>query len=181
MRMNKQYQGEKKLLSKYVKINGQKIHHYFSGVIYENDIFETRFDFEEGEEKITSYEPNKNNSDEYKKNLKNIVGAFAVAYLPNGLGGYSKVQKLIDRKRINEAIGCSKAGNFWRDWPDRMVLKTAYHDLFKDMQSFIDPEILRSEDFKIINSSEENRYSNTIDVEANVKEEAGTYELNSGF
>jgi len=171
-----QYQGLEKIMLKFCSFN---IDHFYKEVVCEDDEFELEVDVATGFEKLTKYVKAKGKPDNYRHTLKNITGAFEVAYIKNGNGGYDQFVSYIDKNRINRAYNAAKTKMIWNADTNKMVLKTAVHELFTKLAPYMlttdevikDLETLEDEmDF----GSKETKYSNSIEAETNVREEVAT-------
>lgn len=127
-----QYQGEKKLLLKYCQ-KGGGIVHFVDDVIMNGDKFVTGRDFKTGQSVIKEHDfGDMLNRNVTWGNKDNVVGAYAIAYHRDG----TQTVVVIDKDRINRAIEASTSiekTTYKKDFR-KMVIKTAYHELFKALK-----------------------------------------------
>ena len=100
-----------------------------AAVVYEGDDFALI----EGDEDRIEHRPDfkADRNPEWLNDLNNIVGAYAIAWLPNG----EKVHRFISKsaiRRTMEAVKKKNDGSLgfgWKDWLPEMCMKTAIHRL----------------------------------------------------
>lgn len=125
--IKRQYQGVQKIMRRF---STKKIVRFADGIVCQGDVFENKFDFATGLNKIV-YEPNANID---HNDLKNITNAFAIAYVEE-LGTIVPYVCVINKQRIMRAFNASAAGGKgpWSTDTARMVRKTAYWCLYNDV------------------------------------------------
>lgn len=98
-------------------------------VVYEGDDFQLI----EGDEDRIEHRPDfkADRRPEWLNDLTNIVGAYAIAWLPNG----EKIHRFVSRSAIRRTMEAvkrknnGKLGFGWSDWLPEMCMKTAIHRL----------------------------------------------------
>lgn len=147
--IKKQYQGIEKEM---VKWSSKKIVRFAKGVICEGDTFETETDFETGLTKVIKHIKNK---DVNRNDLKNITGAYQIAYVDEkGDGKLTQYMVEIDKNRIERAMKASPTAEkpIWKADTQRMVLKTATWSLYNYvMKPFIDVPVELKADWEKTN------------------------------
>ena len=123
--IKKQYQGIQKEIRKW---SVKKIVRYLEDIICEGDEFETETDFNVGLRKVVKHVKNTNVN---RNDLKNIVGAYAIAYVEEN-EKLNQYMVEIDKDRIMRAYNASptKEKPIWKADTKRMVIKSAIWSLY---------------------------------------------------
>lgn len=132
MQLDMQYQGEEKIIMKYCrKHNGATVSNILKNVVCEGENFVTAFDFATGKVCIKAHDVKDVLARD--KTEKGIRGAYAIVYFDDG----SNITVVIDKARIARAKQAAKTKNIWNSDYEKMVLKTAVHDLYKECAKYI--------------------------------------------
>lgn len=148
-----QYQTLEKLIRMYF---AKKVYKFHEDVICVGDELNVDFDFETGDEKVTSFK--KNNGVDRNK-LENITGAFKIIYYIDDDGSKKQLVVQIDKNRIMRAYNASpsKEKTVWNQDTRKMVLKTVTWETWNNanVRAFmIFPDEIVS-DIGIVNESSE--------------------------
>ena len=127
-----QYQGEEKIIIKFCRnSNGARVTSILKNVVCAGEKFETAFDFATGKTVIKDHQITDILGRD--KSEKSVRGAYAIAYFDDG----SSITTVIDRVRIERAKKAARTKNVWTSDYDKMVLKTAIHDLYKECAKYL--------------------------------------------
>lgn len=128
-----QYQGEMKLLVKFCK-KGGGIRDFVTDVVMEGEELAIERDFKTGQLSIKEHKiPNLFKRDCTYANRDKCLGAYVIAYHNDG----SQTTQLIGKDRINRAMSASAtSGGVYKSDFQKMVIKTAIHDLYKQLVPF---------------------------------------------
>lgn len=177
-----QYQTIEKLMVKYCR---KPIIKFKTRVLCIGDKLETHENWATGEDKIIDFTQN-NQID--RNDLKNITGAFKVAYIEQNDGSIIQVVTIIGKDRIMDAYNAATTKNVWNNYTQKMVLKTVTWEMFngEDIRPFMNYPKELIEDLKIVNENEdiefnkEHKYRDVVEADEHANETLGVGE-NVGF
>ena len=177
-----QYQTIEKLMVKYCR---KPIIKFKTRVLCIGDKLETHENWATGEDKIIDFTQN-NQID--RNDLKNITGAFKVAYIEQNDGSIIQVVTIIGKDRIMDAYNAATTKNVWNNYTQKMVLKTVTWEMFngEDIRPFMNYPKELIEDLKIVNENEdiefnkEHKYRDVVEADEHANETLGAGE-NVGF
>lgn len=177
-----QYQTIEKLMVKYCR---KPIIKFKTRVLCIGDKLETHENWATGEDKIIDFTQN-NQID--RNDLKNITGAFKVAYIEQNDGSIIQVVTIIGKDRIMDAYNSATTKNVWNNYTQKMVLKTVTWEMFngEDIRPFMNYPKELIEDLKIVNENEdiefnkEHKYRDVVEADEHANETLGVGE-NVGF
>lgn len=172
-----QYQGDEKILMKFCQKNGGVVN-IIKDVIMNGEELVTRRNFANGNYEVTDHKiPDLLHRGISWENKDNCIGAYAIAYHKDG----TQTAVIIDSTRINRAINASasQTKTVWKNDFEKMVRKTAIHDLFKELSKFIVVPDELQEDYRevVLNKDEvqaevdANANTEVFDADFEVKEE----------
>ncbi len=159
-----QYQGDEKILSKFCQKNGGVVN-VIKDVIMEGEEIVTKRNFKTGNYEIMDHKiPDLLHRNITWDNKDKVIGAYAIAYHTDG----TQTALIIDKVRIERAINASPTSTktIWKADFEKMVRKTAVHDLYKELAKFnVIPDELQNDYQEIILNKEEVQAE--IDANAN--------------
>lgn len=173
-----QYQTLEKLIRMYFS---KKVYKFYEDVICIGDELNVDFDFETGDEKVTSF---KKNNEVDRNKLESITGAFKIIYYIDDDGSKKQLVVQIDKNRIMRAYNASpsKEKTVWNQDTRKMVLKTVTWEMWNsaNVRAFmIFPDEIIT-DIGVVNESEEMNWNNETKLKSvsaaqeQVKDEVAT-------
>ena len=124
--ITKQYQGIQKEM---IAFSSKPIVKFLHGVICSGDIFESETNFLDGSVVITKH---KKGDCPNRHDLKNITGAYAIAYCKEN-DTLVPYMAILEKQRITRAYGAAQTKNVWISDTQSMVIKTAYWVLYNNV------------------------------------------------